>query len=434
MYDTISQAEIAAGRKALIGGWEQAARPNMILVKARGARFWTDEGKEYIDCTSQAFALSIGACHPKAVEAVKEQVDRITHTTYGLDNIPLLLLASKLAELAPGDLNRVSFCLSGGMAIEGAMKIALENRDDSARYFITFENGYHGRSFATMPASFIDPDPIYSTYMENIVKVPEAYCYRCAYGLSYPSCNLRCATFIEDTIQRRVSGGVAGLIMEPVQGNGGQIAFPPDFYQQIREICTRNKVILIWDEIQTGFGRVGKMFAAELYGVIPDIIAFGKGVASGFPLSGFICREGLRTFESARHAFTFAHSPLSMVAALATIEVLQEEKLLERTTRLGQYITERLKKMQQKYPIIGDIRGPGLSIGVELVKDQKTKEPAIEEAYQVVKMGLEKGVAFGITKYRRMGNTLKIKPPLVITDDEVEEALSVFEKCIAAVR
>ena len=432
MYDTISEKEIAAGRKALMGGWESKARPNIIFIKAKGAKIWDKDGKEYIDCTSQAFALGVGACHPKVIKAAEEQLRSITHTTYGFDNIPLLLLSGKIASLAPGNLNRVNFCLSGGMAAEGAMKIALENRAP-ARYFITFEHGYHGRSFATIPASFTDPEESYPSYMENIIKLPEAYCYRCAYGLSYPSCKLRCATFIEDTIKRRVSGGVAGLIMEPVQGNGGQICFPQEFYQRVREICTRNNVLLIWDEVQTAFGRVGRMFASELYNVVPDIITFGKGVSGGFPLSGFIAREDLKGFETARHAFTFAHSPVSLAAALATIEVLQEEKLPERAERLGRYITGRLEKMKEKYPIIGDIRGPALAIGIELVKNRETKEPAIEEAHRVVNLGMERGVMFGITKYARMGNTLKIKPPLVITDDEVEKALSVFEECISQV-
>ena len=435
MYDTISKEEIASGRKALMGGWFGGTRPNLILVKAKGARNWDIEGNEYIDCTSQAFALSVGACHPRVIKAVEEQLKKITHTTYGLDNIPLLLLAGKLAEIAPGDLNRVSFCLSGAMANEGAMKIALQNRKDSARYFITFENGYHGRSFATLPASFADPDPdpAYPSYMENIIRLPEAYCYRCAYGLEYPGCKLRCAAFIEDTIQRRAPGGVVGLIMEPILGNGGQVCFPREFYHKVREICTRNNVTLIWDEIQTGFGRVGKMWASELYDVVPDILVFGKGVSGGFPLSGFIARENLEGFKAARHAFTFAHSPVSLVAALATIEALKEEKLLERAEKLGKYITERLEKMKEKYSVIGDIRGPGLMIGIELVKDRKTKEPAIDETHRVVEIGMEKGVMFGLTKYGRMGNTLKIKPPLVITDDELEKALSVFEECISEV-
>ena len=433
MYDTISKEEIASGRKALMGGWFGEGRPNLILVKAQGARNWDNEGNEYLDCTSQAFALGVGACHPMVIKAVEEQLKKITHTTYGLDNIPLLLLAGRLAEMAPGDLNRVNFCLSGSMAVEGAMKIALENRKDSARYFITLENGYHGRSFATLAASFTDPDPAYSSYMENIIKVPEAYCYRCAFGLEYPACNLRCATFIEETIQRRAPGGVAGLIMEPISGNGGQVCFPQEFYKEVREICTRNNVTLIWDEIQTGFGRIGKMFASELYDVVPDVLVFGKGVSGGFPLSGFIARENLEGFKTARHSFTFAHSPISLIAALATIEALKEEKLVERAEKLGRYITERLEKMKEKYSIIGDIRGPGLMIGIELVKDRNTKEPAIDEAHRVGESGLEKGVMFGLTKYVRMGNTLKIKPPMVITNDEVEEALSVFEECISEV-
>jgi len=407
--------------------------PNLILVKAKGAKVWDHQGKEYIDCSSQVFVNNVGACHPKVTQAVEEQIKKITHTTCGWDNVPLLLLSSKLATIAPGDLNRVNYCLSGAMAVEGAMKIALENKAP-ASCFITFARAYHGRSFATLAASFIDSESTYPCrYMGNITKVPEAYCYRCPFGLEYPDCKLRCAEFIEEIIQETANGKVAGLIMEPVQGQGGQISFPVGFHQKIREICTRNDVLLIWDEIQTGFGRTGKMFASDLYGIVPDILVFGKAVAGGYPLCGFMVRDNLQGFKKARHSFTFAHSPISLVAALATIEVLEEENLPVRAEEINQFITEQLNIMQGKYEIIGDIRGPGLAIGVELVKNRKSKEPAVEETKQIFEMALKKGVIFATTWYGE-GNVIKIKPPLVITEDEVNKALSVFEECICKVK
>ncbi len=435
MYESISEKKIAAGRKAFLDGWfgeGKRPEPNLILVRAKGAKVWDHQGKEYIDCHSQVYVNTIGATHPKVTRVVEEQIKRIVHTAYGWDNIPLLLLSSKLAQIAPGDINRVSYCLSGSAAVEGAMKLALENKAP-ASCFITFERAYHGRSFATLAASFTDGEPTYPCcYMGNIVKVPEAYCYRCAFGLKYPDCNLKCAQFIEETIQKRTNGGVAGLIMEPVQGHGGQIDFPPEFYKQIREICTRNNILLIWDEIQTGFGRVGEMFAADLYGVVPDILLFGKAVAGGYPLCGFMARENLQGFKTARHSFTFAHSPVSLIAALATIEVVQEENLPARARKLNQLIMEQLHGMQAKYELIGDVRGPGLAIGVELVKNRETKEPAVEETKQIITMALERGVIFGTTWYGE-GSVIKIKPPLTITEDEIHQALLVLEECISKV-
>ncbi len=431
MFDKITSDEILLGRKALLDGW--GGRPGIIVTRAKGAKLWDSEGKEYIDCTSQAFSLNIGANHPKVIEAVKKQLGKATHIAYHLDSVPLLLLTRKLAQIAPGDLNRVNFCLEGSLASESAMKIAMKNQPE-CRYFVVFEHGYHGRNLPTMAASWTDPENSFSYFKENVIKVPEAYCYRCKFNLSFPSCNLECARFLEETIEKEKDAGVIAVMMEPVQGNGGQISFPPEFHREVRKICDRQDILLIWDEVQTSFGRVGKMFAAELYQVVPDILVFGKAVAGGFPLAGIIVRDNLKRFDAGENAFTFAHFPLSLVAALATIDVLEEGKLLERCNRLNQHIIAHLTNLQEKYEIIGDVRGPGLAIGIELVKDRDSKEPAVKEANELVKLGLERGVMFGISKYGGLGNVIKIKPPLVISDEEVERVLSVFEGCIAEVQ
>jgi 4-aminobutyrate aminotransferase-like enzyme len=227
-----------------------------------------------------------------------------------------------------------------------------------------------------------------------------------------------------------VPGGAVAVIVEVVQGNGGQISFGREYHQKVREVCRRNNVLLIYDEVQTGFGRTGELFACELYNVVPDIMVFGKAIAGGYPLAGFLASDKLKPFDSGEHAFTFAHFPISMVAALAELKVIQEENLLEKCRKTGEYITSMLKNMQEKYPIIGDIRGPGLAIGIELVKDRVTKEPAVEEANKVIAEGLSNGVIFGVSHYGNIGHIVKIKPPLMITDDEVETVLNVFEKCI----
>jgi 4-aminobutyrate aminotransferase-like enzyme len=431
MFDEIAYDEILEGRKALLDGW--GGRPGIIITRAKGARLWDSQGKEYIDCTSQAFSLNIGANHPRVIEEVRKQLKKATHIAYHLDSVPLLSLTRKLAQIAPGDLNRVNFCLEGSLASESAMKLAMKNRPGS-RFFIVFEHGYHGRNLSTMAISWIDPENPFSYFKENVIRVPEAYCYRCRFNLSYPSCSFECVRFLEETMEKNKDKGIIALMMEPVQGNGGQISFPPEFHRRVREVCDRQGVLLIWDEIQTAFGRVGKMFAAELYQVVPDILVFGKAVAGGFPLAGIIIRDNLKGFSAGENAFTFAHFPLSLVAACATIDILEEEKLLERCNRLNEHIIAHLKNLQEKYEIIGDVRGPGLAIGVELVKDRDTKEPAVKEANRMVRLGLEEGVMLGISKYRGLGNVIKIKPPLVISDEEVEKVLSVFEECIKEVQ
>ena len=428
MFDSITESELKLGRQALLDGW--GGRSNIVIKKARGARMWDINNKEYITCESQAFVLNIGAQHPKVVEAVKKQMEQLSHTVYTLDNIPLMLLSGRLTELAPGNLNKVNFCLEGSLAVEGAMKLAVKN-SKNRRYFVSMDHGFHGRTFMTMSASWMHPFiSDYIPFVENVIKVPEAYCYRCPFNLDWNSCNYMCVQYLEDTLKNRVPGGAVAVIVEVVQGNGGQISFGREYHQKVREVCRRNNVLLIYDEVQTGFGRTGELFACELYNVVPDIMVFGKAIAGGYPLAGFLASDKLKPFDSGEHAFTFAHFPISMVAALAELKVIQEENLLEKCRKTGEYITSMLKNMQEKYPIIGDIRGPGLAIGIELVKDRVTKEPAVEEANKVIAEGLSNGVIFGVSHYGNIGHIVKIKPPLMITDDEVETVLNVFEKCI----
>lgn len=209
------------------------------------------------------------------------------------------------------------------------------------------------------------------------------------------------------------------------------IDYPVGYLQEVRRICDDYDMLLIWDEIQTAFGRMGTMFSAELYDVLPDIMTFGKAIGAGFPLAGTLSRDDLEGFGPQDHGFTFAAYPVSMAAAIVNLRILQEEKLPERAAKVGAYITKRLKEMQEKYELIGDIRGPGLMIAIELVRDRETKEPAIEETKKFVDEGLKRGVLFGELGYLKMMNVVKIKPPLVITDAQVERVLEVFEEVTA---
>ena len=222
-------------------------------------------------------------------------------------------------------------------------------------------------------------------------------------------------------------------MMEPVQGNGGMIDFPPDYYPAMRALCDDLGMLLVWDEIQTGFGRVGDWFAATIYKTIPDILIFGKGLGGGFPLFGTLSRSDLKSLEPGDHSFTFAHFPVSMAAALATIAAIEEEKLLERARWMGGLLREGLLRLQGKYELIGDVRGPALMIGVELVRDRRTKEPAREEAHRFIAEGLKRGVIFGESKYSGLGNIVKVKPPLVISEGQIERVLQVFEEILQVV-
>lgn len=430
MYEKTTPEEIEAGRRALLSGSVGGELPLMV-AKARGASLWDHTGKEYIDCTSQAWTLIVGACHPKVIAAVREQLDYFTHVRTSFETLPKLLLSKKLAELAPGDLNRVTYSLHGSTAIEGAMKLALRHYP-GRRFFVTPWDNFSGRTLAGMGLSYPHPHP-FLDYAGYSVRVPQGYCYRCAYELKYPGCELFCVKMMGKFIENAIDGKPVALIMEPIQGSGGMIDFPKPYYQAVRELCDRHDMLLIFDEMQTGFGRVGRMFASELYGVVPDILVFGKAVGGGFPLAGSISREHVAGFKPADHSFTFAHFPVSMVAALATLKVLEEEKLLERVEKLNDFFTSSLLELKERYEIIGDVRGPGLMIGIELVRDRQTKEPAREESYRFEKEGLKRGVLFGTSKYSGMGNVVKIKPPAVITDAQAEKVMQVFEEVLQVV-
>ncbi len=429
MYETITQEEIEAGQKAIMGG-NVGGKFDLIVKKAYGSTIEATDGRKFLDCTSQAWSCGIGFNHPKVNKAVQEQVELFSHIRTSFDTIPKLLLSKKLAELAPGNLNKVNYCLHGANANEGALKLAFRNRLGKNK-FISFYDAYHGRTFTSMNACWPHPNNAFLSYMNGAVRVPQAYCYRCPFGCKYPQCGLQCANFLETAVKNAVDGGAAALIMEPIQGNGGMIEYPKEFYKAVREICDRNELILIWDEIQSGFGRCGSYFSSERYDVAPDIIVFGKALGGGHPIAGFIARDDLAPLAPGDHSFTFAHYPVAMAASVATLEVMEEEDICGQFRDKGAYVTKRLMDIKDKYRVIGDIRGPGLMIGIELVKDKDTKEKNFEAEHYMVQEAMNRGLLIGGSKYLGLGNVVKIKPPAIITYEELDHVLDVFEELFA---
>lgn len=426
-----TKEDLAAGQRALMSGWNPDEQP-LVMVRGRGSFVWDSEGRRYLDCISQAWSLNIGHAHPRVLDAADRQARAITQVRSNYGNEPLLLLAKKLAERTPGKLNRLAFSLHGSTAMETAMKLAIRNTPGGGS-FITLFDGYHGRTLATMALSWPHPHNPYAAFLREPVRVPQAYCYRCPLHLSYPSCGIACAELTRDVIRKGVTGGPTALVMEPIQGNGAQVDFPVEYLQAIRQICTEEGVLLIWDEVQTAFGRIPAMFAANYYDVTPDILVFGKGLGGGYPIAGIAAREDLAEFGPGEDALTFGHFPVSAAAALATVEVLEEDGVFENCEQQGAHITARLRELQERYPLIGDVRGPGLAIGIELVRNRETKEPATTEAQAVYELGLERGVIFGTTRYAGLGNVVKIKPPATVTREEADLAVDVFEDVLKEV-
>jgi 4-aminobutyrate aminotransferase-like enzyme len=426
-----SEEDLAAGRAALLSGWSTGSEPGLVITKAAGAQVWDAEGREYIDCTSMAWSNNIGASRPEVVDAAFAQARELSHLRSNFDSVPLLRLAHAMTSGAPGGLKRIGFTLHGSLAVEMAMKLALANRPGHTGPFLALTDGYHGRSLASMGLGWPHTNHAFDRTFPAVLRIPQPYAYRS--GRSADEEVDYCLAELRDAIARRATGLPPALIMEPVQGNGTQLDFPDRYYREVRQICSEHGILLIFDEVQTGFGRTGRMWAAEYYDVTPDILVFGKGVGGGFPLAGVLADAELTGFQPGDDALTFGEFPVSLAAGIAALEVLEKDGLLQACADAGKYATDRLRAMQPRHRLIGDIRGPGLLIGVELVRDQTTREPAPTETLEVYRRAMDLGVIFGTTRYAGLGNVLKIKPPFTITREQLDRVLDVLDQVLTTI-
>jgi 4-aminobutyrate aminotransferase-like enzyme len=423
--------DLAAGRAALLSGWSSGSEPGLVITRASGALVWDSAGREYIDCTSMAWSNNIGASRPEVVEAAFAQARQLSHLRSNYDSVPLLLLSKAMTQAAPGDLKRIGFTLHGSLAVEMAMKLAMQNRSAHTGPWLALTDGYHGRSLASMGLGWPHPNHAFDRDFPAVLRVPQPYAYRS--GRTEDEEVDYCVAELRDAISRRASGLPPALIIEPVQGNGAQLDFPRRYYHEVRQVCDEHDILLIFDEVQTGFGRTGKMWAADYYGVTPDILVFGKGVGGGFPLAGVLCSSVLRGFQPGDDALTFGEFPVSLAAGLAALEVLERDGLLRACADMGKYASDALHAMKDRHPLIGDIRGPGLLIGIELVRDQKTREPATAETLEAYRRGMDLGVIFGTTRYAGLGNVLKIKPPFTITPAQMDRVLDALDRVLTSI-
>ena len=427
----VSADDLAVGRAALLSGWSSGSEPGLVITRAAGALVWDSEGNEYVDCTSMAWSNNIGASAPEVVEAAFAQARQLSHLRSNFDSVPLLLLSKAMIERAPGDLKRIGFTLHGSLAVEMAMKLAMANRPQHTGPWLALTDGYHGRSLASMGLGWPHTNHAFDRVYPAVLRVPQPYAYRSGRRLEDEVDY--CVGELRDAISRRATGLPPALIMEPVQGNGTQLDFPQRYYDEVRQLCSQHGILLIFDEVQTGFGRTGKMWAAEYYGVTPDILVFGKGVGGGFPLAGVLASTALAGFQPGDDALTFGEFPVSLAAGLAALEVLERDGLLQACADMGKYASDALHEMKPRHRLIGDIRGPGLLIGVELVRDQKTKEPATAETLEVYRRAMDLGVIFGTTKYAGLGNVLKVKPPFTITRPQLDRVIEVLDEVLTEI-
>ena len=399
------------------------------------------EGREYIDCTAQAWSLNVGYIHPDIMAAAQEQMRHLTHVRYSYPTIPRIKLINRLAGMFPGDLTKVALNnQGGGTAIEAALKLAMINKPGAAAFLVAFR-AYHGATLATMAATHYMPGTVRfpSFGLDHYIRYPYPHCYRCPCGKSPGNCALACLDAVESVMRYGANAPIAGLLIEPMQGAGGQVPAPQGYLAGLKELCGRHGILLIFDESQTAFGRIGAMSASEHYGVAPDMMVLSKGLGGGFPIGALLARGDLKGFNGAEEHSTFGSNPVAFAAALASIEVIQRLNLAAKARALGERATARLRHMQEENELIGDVRGPGLFIGVDLVENRHTKEPATFRASALVDEAMSQGVLFDtdlpdtVGGVRSAQNVIKIKPPLVITEEQLDRALDVFERALRRV-
>jgi 4-aminobutyrate aminotransferase/(S)-3-amino-2-methylpropionate transaminase len=438
--------------KVLLG----AKEPGSPWVVVRD--FKTGEKSEMIDCSSQNWVLALGFAHPDVNYAVTEQMKRLTHVKSSVISPARAKFVNKLAELAPGRLKggRVHINNSGGsLALEAAIKLALVASKDGDQ-FLVFRGGYHGNTLAMITAS----QPIHSITrfrpfgIDSFVRCPQPYCYRCMwnyknglYGKKDPQCNLECFELVKEYLMGLTTRKLAAVILEVCQAAGGHIPFPPEFLAKLREVCEQEKILIIYDESQTGVWRTGKYFTlTEKYekelgiDLSPDMMCFTKAIGGGFPLGAMIASPKIRKrYTPAEDHTTFSSTPIGLTAGLAAFKVIEKAKLGENCEERGNQITKRLKELQEKYDVIGDIRGPGLFIGIELVKDQQSREPFTDLLEQMLLEGEKQNIFFGPSMPYLSGtgkiimrNLIKIKPPLVITEEDADYICDKFESVLKA--
>jgi len=401
----------------------------IVLERGEGMHVWDEDGTRYLDCFGGVLTTSVGHARPEIVEAVSQQIARISHTSTLYINRPQTELAEKIAAITPGELKKSYFTNSGTEADETAMVLA---RIYTGRTeIIALRHAYHGRSVMNMTATGHSTWKVGQTFMPGIVHAHAPYCYRCPFNLKPESCALECARDVEELIQTSTSGQVAALLAEPIMGVGGFITPPKDYFKVVTEIVRRYGGIFICDEVQTGWGRTGdKWCGIEHWEVEPDVMTFAKGMANGAPIGCTTARPEIADKYPGLTFSTFGGNPVTSAAALATIRVIEENELPKNARVVGDYLRARLEELKDKYTVIGDVRGMGLMQAIECVKDRETKQPDPESVLRVFEETRRRGVLIG--KGGLYGNVIRLGPPLIATKSDIDELIAALDGAFAS--
>ncbi len=401
------------------------------LESGAGTRVRDFDGRDYLDFFGGILTVSVGHANPRVNAAVRAQMDRLGHVSTLYPTLPVAELAEKLVRIAPGRLERAFFCTSGTEADETA--VALAQAHTGRQEVIALRHGYSGRSLLGQALTAHSKYRVVPTQVAAVKHAHAPYCYRCPFGLKFPSCELKCARDIEELIQTTTVGQVAGMIAEPIQGVGGVIAPPAGWMKAAVDIVRRYGGIFICDEVQTGFGRTGRMWGVDGEGVEPDIVTMAKGIANGYPISAVVTTTPIASGWAGGNISTFGGNPISCAAASATIDVVVDEGLVDNSATQGAVLKEGLEALKGRHRAVGDVRGRGLMLGIELVHDEPAgdRTPAAETTLRILEETRKRGLLIG--RGGLHGNVLRVAPPLVVSKRDVDDALTILRESFAAI-
>ena len=428
-----SQEIVQMNREYTFFSWSIQGQTNPIPVeKAEGIYFWDTDGKRYIDFSSQLMNTNIGHQHPKVVKAIQEQAAKLCFVHPGNATEPRGLLGKKLAEVTPGNLKKTFFTLGGAEAVENAIKIArfYTGRHKILARYRSYHGATHGSIALTGDYRRLAVEPA----MPGGVHFLDPFCYRCPFGQKKESCKRECVSHLEEIIHYEGSDKIAAIIMEGVVGSNGLIIPPDDYWPRVREICNKYGILLISDEVMSGWGRTGKWFAVDNWGVTPDMITTAKGITCGYvPLGAVIVSEPIAKFFEDKYLYaglTYNGHALACAAALATIAVYEEDQLIENSVRIGNYLGEALESIKGRHPSVGDVRYIGLFSAIELVANRETKEIFSPSVMAEVGKMLRQNGLFTFIMANNMGSVVFVVPPLCISKEQLDEGLAIIEKAL----
>jgi len=400
----------------------------VVWDHAQGAEIWDVDGKHYIDWTSGVLVANVGHAHPHLAEAIGRQAKRLLDT-FDFPTPERLNLARKIVESMPPHLDKVFFITTGAEGMDAALRMV---RRFTGKYeVLSFWGGFHGRTYGPMSLTGMPKiKKNFGPLLPGGILAPYPNCYRCPFERSYPDCNMFCFDFMDQVVKMECTEGLAAVFVEPYQGTAGFVFPPPGFLKKLEAWARSKKALLVLDEVQSSFGRTGTMWGMEHENLEPDIVVLGKGIGCGAPIAAVVTRsEILSVLERGEMSSTNGGNPLCCAASLAVFEIFEKEKLVEKAAVDGAYLKEKLLKLKDKYKIIGDVRGMGMVLGIEFVKDRDTKEPAADVARDVVLRCVEKGLMCG--KLGMHGNVMRVAPPLVIPRDLLDKSIAILDEVLS---